>query len=70
MQRIAIVLITLYQAFISPIIKQLFGDTCRYSPSCSEYAKQSIQKYGIIKGSVLGLEQLLRCHPFGKSFYV
>jgi hypothetical protein len=66
-KKIALGAIALYQVFVSPIIKQIFGDSCRYSPSCSEYTKQSIREYGIIKGSVLGFRQLMTCHPFAKN---
>ncbi|PDH67626.1 MAG: membrane protein insertion efficiency factor YidD [Sphingomonadaceae bacterium MED-G03] len=41
--------------------------TCRYAPSCSEYAIQAVRKYGAIKGSWLGFKRLMRCHPWGGS---
>ena len=43
--------------------------TCRYAPSCSEYAIQAVRKYGAIKGSWLGFKRLMRCHPWGGSGY-
>ncbi|MCG2750517.1 MAG: membrane protein insertion efficiency factor YidD [Desulfobacteraceae bacterium] len=45
---------------ISPVL----GPSCRYFPSCSEYAYQAIAKYGIIKGVFLSAKRILRCHPF------
>lgn len=42
---------------------------CRYQPTCSEYMKQSIIKYGTIKGLYLGIKRILRCNPFGSSGY-
>lgn len=66
MKRITIGIIIIYQAFVSPIFKQLFGESCRFSPTCSQYMKQSVKKYGMIKGVRLGLRQLVRCHPWGK----
>ena len=42
---------------------------CRFYPTCSEYTKQSIEKYGSLKGLLLGIKRILRCHPFGKSGY-
>lgn len=66
MQRISIFAISIYQLFISPILRQVLGKACRFNPTCSEYTKQSIKKYGIIKGIRLGLQQVLSCHPFGK----
>ncbi len=40
---------------------------CRYMPSCSEYTKEAISKHGILKGGVMGLKRILRCHPFSKK---
>ena len=59
-RRFEIKLIELYQKHISG----LFGAKCRFYPSCSEYTKQAIDKYGIIRGSLKGLKRLLKCHPF------
>ena len=42
---------------------------CRFTPTCSEYMKQAINKYGVIKGIHLGFKRLLKCHPFGKFGY-
>ena len=56
-------LIMLYQKIISPF----FLPRCRYTPTCSEYAILSINKYGAIKGSVLMLKRILNCHPWGGS---
>ncbi|WP_375196986.1 membrane protein insertion efficiency factor YidD [Sphingobium sp.] len=43
--------------------------SCRYAPSCSEYAIQAIRKYGAVKGSWLATKRLMRCHPWGGSGY-
>ncbi len=42
---------------------------CRYTPTCSEYAKEAIQEYGIIKGSFMSLKRIIRCAPWGGSGY-
>lgn len=55
--------ITLYQRYISPILPS----SCRYHPSCSEYTKISIMKFGILKGSLNGLLRILRCNAFFKG---
>lgn len=55
-----VLLVNIYQKFISP----LKPATCRFYPSCSEYMKQAIQKYGVIKGTSLGIKRILKCHPF------
>lgn len=49
-----------YQRFISPALPP----SCRYSPTCSQYALEAITKYGAIKGSWLAMRRLVRCHPF------
>lgn len=58
-------LVRFYQLFISP----LFPPSCRYTPTCSEYAVQALRKYGPFKGFWLTLKRLSRCHPWGGSGY-
>lgn len=53
-------LIRSYQLLISPLI----GPVCRFYPSCSEYAYQAIERYGLVKGGWLAGKRLLKCHPF------
>lgn len=70
---IAIGLIKFYQKTISFDHSWLsflhpFG-FCRFYPTCSEYAKQAIQKHGLAKGLFLGIKRILRCHPFSKGGY-
>lgn len=48
---------------------RILPPTCRYAPSCSEYAIQAVGEYGAIKGSWLGFKRLMRCHPWGGSGY-
>ena len=59
-RRIAVLPIRVYQQVLSPA----FGQRCRYYPSCSEYAAQAIQRYGILRGLVLAGWRLLRCNPW------
>lgn len=71
MKYIALVLIKIYQKSISPDhgyfpILRLLGQ-CRHYPTCSQYAYLSIKEHGFLKGSWLGLKQLLTCHPWGKN---
>lgn len=54
-----------YQLMIGPHLPK----TCRYTPSCSEYAIEALRKYGAVKGSILTLYRLSRCHPFGGHGY-
>ena len=58
-----ILLIRFYQAAISPYLMA----SCRFTPSCSAYGIEAIQKYGAIKGGWLTLKRLARCHPWGGS---
>ena len=61
----AILLVKFYQLAIRPLLP----NSCRYTPSCSQYAIEAIQKYGGIKGSWLGFKRTLRCHPWGGHGY-
>ncbi|MBL0047750.1 MAG: membrane protein insertion efficiency factor YidD [Bacteroidetes bacterium] len=56
-----IFLISIYQYAISPLLP----NACRYSPTCSEYGKEAILKYGIMKGGYLTLKRVLSCNPWG-----
>ena len=58
-------LINFYKYLISPLL----GNNCRYLPTCSEYTKESVKKFGIISGVWLGLKRIIRCHPWGKGGY-
>ena len=66
MRKFLIKLINFYQNKISPYL-QFNGIHCKYYPSCSEYMKQAINKYGCIKGIFLGLIRILKCNPFSKG---
>ena len=68
MKKIFIFLLEKYQKYISPVFKKI-GVNCKYYPSCSEYMKQAIEKYGCIKGIYIGLKRLIRCNPFSKGGY-
>jgi putative membrane protein insertion efficiency factor len=62
---LVISLINLYKYLISPLL----GNNCRYLPTCSEYTKESVKKFGIMYGIWLGLKRIIRCHPWGKGGY-
>jgi uncharacterized protein len=65
MKKIILSLIYIYQKFISP----LKPPSCRFTPTCSEYSRQAVIKYGWIKGIFLTLKRILRCHPFNPGGY-
>ena len=60
-----ILIIKLYQSFISPLI----GANCRYTPTCSEYSINSFKKHGLIKGFFLSVKRIIKCNPFFKGGY-
>ena len=60
-----IYLIDIYKYLISPLL----GNNCRFLPTCSEYTKDSIIKFGLVKGCWLGLKRILKCPPWGKGGY-
>lgn len=54
-----------YQKYVSPFL----APSCRFSPTCSAYTYQSIERYGLIKGAARGILRLLKCHPFHPGGY-
>ncbi|MCC6371777.1 MAG: membrane protein insertion efficiency factor YidD [Bacteroidia bacterium] len=64
-KKLAILPVRFYQYFIRPLLP----NTCRYTPSCSQYSIEAINKHGALKGSWLGLKRILRCHPWGGHGY-
>ncbi|HYA12306.1 MAG TPA: membrane protein insertion efficiency factor YidD [Thermodesulfovibrionales bacterium] len=65
MKKVFITLIKLYRFIISPV----FPKSCRFIPTCSEYAIEAIEKHGSMRGSYLLLRRLLKCHPFHPGGY-
>ena len=61
MKRAALILIRAYQLLVSPVLPP----ACRFSPSCSEYAREAVEKWGIVRGLGLTARRLARCHPWG-----
>jgi len=65
MKQIALILVTFYRNAISP----LMPPHCRFHPTCSSYAEEAIQHYGIARGSLLTLRRLSKCHPWHEGGY-
>ncbi len=67
------IMMTIRQTFILPIrlyqklLSPLMPPACRYTPSCSEYAAQAIERYGVVRGILKGTWRVMRCNPFGGS---
>jgi putative membrane protein insertion efficiency factor len=63
LRRVVVLPIRAYQLLLSPVV----GRRCKYYPSCSEYAAQAVQRYGILRGLVLAGWRLLRCNPWSRG---
>ncbi|MGB1171974.1 MAG: membrane protein insertion efficiency factor YidD [Flavobacteriaceae bacterium] len=55
--------IWVYQTFLSPLLPP----SCRYTPTCSQYTKEALLKYGLWKGGILAFNRIISCHPWGGS---
>lgn len=64
LSKLSIKLINIYQMIPGP-----WHNSCRFTPTCSEYAKEAIEEYGFIRGWHLSIKRILRCNPFSKSGY-
>ena len=56
-------IIKIYQKYVSPML----GPSCRFHPTCSEYAFQAIETYGVLRGGLLAVKRILKCNPWGGS---
>lgn len=65
MKFLLISLVKVYQAILSPYLP----NSCRYTPTCSQYMIEAVNKYGPFRGGWMGLKRLSRCHPWGGSGY-
>lgn len=65
MKRLLLIFIQLYRWFISP----LFPPSCRFRPTCSQYAMDAIRRFGGWRGSILAVRRILKCHPFHPGGY-
>ncbi len=64
MKNLILFLINIYQKF-----SKLTPSKCRFYPTCSQYTKEAIIKYGVLKGSWLGIKRIARCHPLNEGGY-
>ena len=65
MKNILLLMLKAYKKWISPI----FGERCRFYPTCSEYMYEAIVRYGLLKGIAMGLFRIIRCNPLCKGGY-
>jgi uncharacterized protein len=62
--RAALFALDFYKSYLSP----LFSGNCRFDPTCSRYAYEAIERFGVVRGAWLGTKRLLRCHPLSEKF--
>ena len=65
LNRLLTLALRLYKSTMSPLL----GSTCRFTPSCSEYFVEAVQKRGVARGTLLGMWRILRCNPFCRGGY-
>jgi len=65
MKKVLIKIVEFYQNAISPFLPK----SCRYTPTCSQYTIEALEKYGAMKGTYIGAKRILRCHPFHPGGY-
>jgi hypothetical protein len=65
MTALALLILRTYKRWLSPLLPV----SCRYVPTCSEYAMEAVERYGILRGGFMAAGRLLRCHPFVKGGY-
>ncbi|MBL8003640.1 MAG: membrane protein insertion efficiency factor YidD [Candidatus Kapabacteria bacterium] len=63
MKTIALFLLKVYKRLLSPLLP----NSCRFYPTCSEYSRQAIEKFGVLKGTRLSIVRISKCHPFHKG---
>jgi putative membrane protein insertion efficiency factor len=67
--RLLIVLVKAYQQIVSPILRLVWGNVCRFEPSCSRYAVACLEMHGAVRGGLLSVVRLCKCHPFHPGGY-
>ena len=58
---------TLYRRVLSPLVHSTVVSSCRFQPTCSEYAEVAVARFGLLRGGWLALRRIGRCHPFSKG---
>jgi len=67
--KVLIFILKLYKRFVSPVAEALFGKACRFTPTCSQYTMEALEKFGAKRGLTLGFKRFVKCHPWGGSGY-
>ena len=58
-----------YRMALAPLLMALFGPACRFEPTCSRYASAAVSEHGVLRGGLMTIHRLLRCHPLGGHGY-
>lgn len=69
MNKILKILTVFYKKTFSRMLVLFFGKGCRFYPTCSDYSRESLEKFGVIQGLLMSAKRILRCHPFSKAVY-
>lgn len=69
MKNILIFILKIYKNYFSKTLAGIFGSACRFTPTCSEYTIEALEKYGFAKGLKMGFERIGKCHPWGGYGY-
>jgi len=68
-REVLVVFFKFYKRFASPVFETVFGKACRFTPTCSEYTIEALEKFGTVKGLSMGVKRLAKCHPWGSFGY-
>lgn len=60
-------IIRVYKKIVSPVFEKIFGKTCRFTPTCSEFTIEALERFGTIKGLSMSIKRIVRCNPWGGS---
>jgi len=68
-KNLLVFILKVYKKTFSPVLEALFGKACRFTPTCSQYTIEALEKFGVVKGLILGFKRVAKCHPWGSSGY-
>lgn len=69
MAKILVLFIRVYQYAISPLLTAILGPSCRFMPTCSQYAIEALERHGLIRGTGYAIWRVLRCNPYSRGGY-
>jgi len=69
MKKITLTLLKIYKRALSPVLVGVFGHSCRFTPTCGEYGREAVERFGVGKGLWMAAGRFLRCHPFSRGYY-